>query len=131
MTTSGINKETGIGCRMVQQTIAHWKKHGQPSSSHGNCGRHSIINERDRCSLKRIVKKDHHASVQIISSVFNQCHKRLSPCIMHRELKKYQFNQMQSNKKTTGVCCKHLEFARTHQNWTVENWKQVMWSDLL
>ena len=43
MTTSGINKETGICYRTIQR----------------NCGRHSIMNERDRCSLKRIVKKDH------------------------------------------------------------------------
>ena len=67
-----INEETGVGCRTIQQTLAYWKQYGEPSSSHSNCGRGKILSERDRCSLKRLVKKNCHSSVQMITSEFNE-----------------------------------------------------------
>ena len=71
-TTRKINEETVVGCRMTQQTIAYWKQYGKPSSSCSNCSRGKILNERDRCSLKRLVKENYCSSVQMITSEFNE-----------------------------------------------------------
>ena len=131
-TTREINEETGVGCRTIQRTIAYWKQYGEPSSTRGNCGRGKILNERDRRSLKRLVKKNRRSSVQMITSEFNEGTKKVSPRTIRRELKNMHLRKCKSTKKLLVSATnrkKRLEFARNHRNWTVEQWKKVVWSD--
>ena len=79
--TREINEETGVGCRTIQRTIAYGKQHGEPGSSRGNCGRGKILDERDRRSLKRPVKKNRRSSVQMITSQFNEGPKKVRTLI--------------------------------------------------
>ena len=95
-------------------------------------GRVKILNERDRHSLKRLVKKNRHSSVQMITSEFNEGTKKVSPCTICRELKNMHLRKCKSTKKPLVSATnqkKCLEFAQNHRNWTVEQWKKVMWSD--
>ena len=116
-TTREINEETGVGCRTIQRTIAYWKQYGEPSSSRGNCGRGKILNERDRRSLKRLVKKNRRSSVQMITSEFNEGMKKVSPRTIRRELKNTHLRKCKSTKKPLVSATnrkKRLEFARNN-----------------
>ena len=68
----------------------------------------------------------------MITSEFNEGMKKVSPCTICRELKNTHLRKCKSTKKPLVSATnwkKCLEFAQNHQNWTVEQWKKVMWSD--
>ena len=63
------------------------ERDGEVPSFSGNSGRAEILNTRDRRSLKRLVKSNRRMSVQQLTSMFHEGHKKISACIMHRKLK--------------------------------------------
>ena len=131
-TTREISTETDINVRTIQRIIARWKKDGEPCSSRANCGRNKILGDRDRRVLKRLVKKNRRSSTQIITSKFCEGPKKVSQRTVRRELKKMNLGKRNPIRKPLVSAAnrkKRLLFAREHQNWTVEDWKNVMWSD--
>lgn len=70
-TTKEIAETTKIGLRTVQHIIKTWKDSGEPSSSRKKCGRKKILNDRDRRSLKRLVKSYRKKSTVELTAMFN------------------------------------------------------------
>lgn len=131
-TTKEISETTGINLRTVQRIIKEWKDSGECSSSRDNCGRKKILSDRDRRSLKRLVKKNRKKSTLQITTMFNAGVKTVSARTMRRELKGLGLNSCTATRKPLVSQMnrrKRLQFAKAHKNWTVEDWKRVMWSD--
>lgn len=97
--TRDISTVTGINVRTIQRAIACWKQDGAPSSSRAKCGRHSILDDRDRRSLKRAVKKNRRSSTQMLTSEFSEGPKKVSQRTVRRELEKMHLSKCKSTRK--------------------------------
>lgn len=86
-TSKEIAETTKIGLRTVQRIIKNWKDSGDPSSSRKKCGRKKILNDRDRRSLKRLVRSNRRKTTVELRAMFNSESKSISTRTMRRELK--------------------------------------------
>jgi len=85
---------------------------------------HSIITQITTGKASNTVQATKHINSIILHSV--------SPQTVRRVLKKHSFKAVTKKKRPllTAVHRKKcLEFALKYQNWTVENWKWVIWPD--
>ncbi len=81
--------------------------------------------------MDRLVRDDRMATVTQITTRYNQgMQNTISECTTHRTLKQMGCRRSHwvpllsaKNRK------RRLQFAQAHQNWTIENWKNVAWSD--
>ncbi|MBW0592240.1 hypothetical protein O181_131955 [Austropuccinia psidii MF-1] len=92
-------------------------------------GRKPILNEHDIRQLKRVTQIRRQASLnEIINSITKEVSSRTVQRVLHKEgifsriavikphLRPQHFN-------------KQLAVARAHVNWSVEDWKKVIWTD--
>ncbi len=83
--------------------------------------------------MGRLVRDDRKAIVTQITTHYNQgMQNTISECTTCRTLKQMRYSSRrphrvpllsEQNRK------RRLQFAQTHQNWTIEDWKNVAWSD--
>ncbi|GFU64449.1 endothelin-converting enzyme homolog [Trichonephila clavipes] len=87
----------------VSNVIVKWKRRGSETSEK-RTGRPKILGERSRRSLKRVMKQNRNSSLVEISQEFQS---------------------------SSGIRnAKHrLQWCRAHRHWTVNLWKNVLWSD--
>uniref|UniRef100_A0A3B5RET6 Tc1-like transposase DDE domain-containing protein n=1 Tax=Xiphophorus maculatus TaxID=8083 RepID=A0A3B5RET6_XIPMA len=131
-TSKEIAETTRIGLRTVQRIIKNWKDGGEPSSSRKKCGRKKILNDGDRRLLKHLVKSNGRKTTAELRSMFNCESKSISTRTMRRELKGLGLNSCVAVRKpliSKANQKKRLQFPREHKDWTLEEWKRVMWSD--
>ncbi len=83
--------------------------------------------------MGRLVRDDRKATVTQITTRYNQgMQNTISECTTRRTLKQMGYSSRRphrvpllsaKNKK------RRLQLAQVHQNWTIEDWKNVAWSD--
>ncbi len=83
--------------------------------------------------MGRLVRDDRKATVTQITICYNQnMENTISECTTRRTLKHMGYSSRSphwvpllsaKNRK------QRLQFAQAHQNWTIEDWKNVAWSD--
>jgi hypothetical protein len=115
----------GIGIRIVQRIILKWKTADEPSSAHQNCCWAKILDDRDRRSLKRLVKSSRWCSIHQLTSVSNQGAKRIFTCTVRRELKETGMRSCVAKGKPLGSAAnrkKRILFARDQKlgHWAME-----------
>ena len=110
--------------RTVKRTIAQWKKDGEVHSCSGNSGRAKI--------LIILGLGNRRKSVQQLTKMFSKSRKKMSPRIMHCELKEMGSRSCAVTRKplvSKANQKKMFKFAKYHKDWTVEQWKRVLWLD--
>lgn len=117
----------------VSNVMTAYEKHGKTSSSKQNSGRKSILSERDRRTLTRIVRSDHKTTAAKVTAELNDhLEHPVSTKTVRRELHKSGFHGRAAIRKpllsTTNVA-KRLEWCKIHQKWSMEQWKNVIFSD--
>lgn len=98
---------------------ASLKRSGRPKKSSGRLDR--IIKHQSRLN-RRMPLAELKANVA----------PELSDSTVRRILKSSNIQKWRAAKRpalTAAGAAKHLAWARAHQNWTVEDWKRVVWSD--
>ncbi len=83
-------------------------------------------------SLKRLVKSNCKKTTVELTAMFDSESKSISTRTMQRELKGLGLNSCVALRKpliSEANRKKRLQFAREHKDWTLEQWKKVMWSD--
>ncbi len=99
----------------------------------GSWGRKCLVDVRGQRTMGRLVRDDRKTTVTQITTRYSQgMQNTISDCTTSRTLK-----QMGSSSRTPHrvplLSEKNrkwrLQFAQTHQNWTIEDWKKVAWSD--
>ena len=75
-----------------------------------------FLNERDRCSLKRLVKKNCCSPVQMITSEFNEGMKKVSPCTICRVVKNMHLRKCKTSKKPLVSATNHKKCLEFTQN---------------
>ena len=124
-----IQSKTGIG----KSTIGRIKKEvdidkenlqgGQPSKL-SPCDKQSIIRQITTGKLDNAVQATQYINTIISNPVSAQT--------VRNALKEHNFRAVVKQKQPAlkkAHRIARLQFARTHLNWTVEDWKRVLWSD--
>ncbi len=83
--------------------------------------------------MDRLVRDDRKATVTRITTCYNQgMQNTISECTTHQTLKKMGYSSKRPHQVLL-LSAKNrkqkLQFTQTHQNWTIEDWKNVAWSD--
>jgi transposase len=124
-----IKDKTGLG----KGTISRISKEvdGNKENNHG--GHPSKLSARDKqsivCQIKSGKLDNAVQATQFINGIIPN---PVTSQTVRNALKKNQFYA--ATKKKTPLlkcahCIQHLEFARYHENWTVEDWKRILWTD--
>ncbi len=83
--------------------------------------------------MGRLVRDDRKATVTQITTHYNQgVQNTISEHTTRRTLKQVDYSSRRPHRVlllSAKNRKRRLQFAQTHQNWTIENWKNVAWSD--
>ena len=108
--------------------MTEFKKHGKTSSHRSNSDRTSKRHDRDRCTLKRVVRRMHRTTAEL-----NQHpNSPVSTTILHREPNKSEYHGRSAIMKpllSTINIMKNSKWCRDHKGWSADRWKQVIFSD--
>ncbi len=83
--------------------------------------------------MGRLVRDDRKATVTQISTRYNRgVPNTISECTIRRNLKQIAYSSRRPHRVpllSVKNRKRRLQFAQAHQNWTIEDWKNVAWSD--
>ncbi len=97
------------------------------------CGRKCLVDVRGQRRMSRLVRDDRKATITQITTGNNQgMQNTISERTTRQTLKQMDYSSRRphrvpllsdKNRK------RRLQFTPAHQNWTIEDWKNVAWSD--
>ncbi len=83
--------------------------------------------------MGRLVRDDRKATVTQITPCYNQgMQNTISECTIHRTLKQMGYSSRRPHRVpllSAKNRKRRVQFTQAHQNWTIEDWKNVAWSD--
>ncbi len=83
--------------------------------------------------MGRQVRDDRKATVTQITTRYNQgMHNTISECTTRRTLKQMDYSSRRPHREpllSAKNRKRRTQFTQAHQNWTIEDWKNVAWSD--
>ncbi len=122
---------TGI---FTQQPSLGFTKNGLKISRERQlCGRKCLVDVRGQRRMNRLVRDDRKTTLTQITTRYNQdLQNTISEHTTRRTLKQMGSSSRRphrvpllSDKNST----RRIQFTQAHQNWTIEDWKNVAWSD--
>ncbi len=131
---------------VFQKLLIYWDFHAQPSLRFtgngpkkrkypvsGSCVDENALLMSEVRGDGRLVRDDRKATVTQITARYNQGMKNtISEHTTRRTLKQMGYSSKRPHRVTL-LSAKNgkqsLQFAQAHQNWTIEDWKNVAWSD--
>ncbi len=127
--TCSIAKKTGLGKSTVIRTLHNiLPNHQMPSSGHpsklSSRAQHAILSQITMGKVSNAVQATKHINTIIPHPVSSQT--------VRNVLKKHSFKAVTKKKKPLLSAMhrkKCLAFALKYKEWTVEDWKRVIWSD--
>src|SRR5882762_969242 len=127
--THQIAHSTGLN----QSTIGRLCSKHLPNLPKASGGHPSIISPVDMCHAIRLIGSGKAKNaVQVIKTLQDVKNCSISPQTIHHHLKKAGMKAVVKQK--CPLLAHHhrrarLDFALSHQDWTIEDWKHVIWSD--
>ncbi len=83
--------------------------------------------------MDRLVRDDRKATVNQITACYNQVMQNtISECTTRRTLKQMGYSSRRPHRVpllSAKNRKRRIQFIQAHQNWTIEDWKNVAWSD--
>ncbi len=118
----------GFSRTTISRVYREWSEKEKISSERQLCGRKCLVDVRGQRRMGRLVRDDRKTTITQITTRYNQdMQKTLSERTTRRTLK-----QMGSSSRTPHrvplLSAKNRK-QETNQNWTIEDWKNVPWSD--
>jgi transposase len=124
-----IQSRTGLG----RSTIGRVKKEVDSNKENSKGGRPSKLSPHDKKSiLRQITTGKLDNAVQATHFINNILPNPVSAQTVRNALKENGFSSVVKKKCPLLRRCHRedrLKFAKYHENWTVEDWKRVLWSD--
>ena len=128
-TTRQISASTGFS----NSTISRIRTEHCPNLPKATGGRPSIISPTDmRHAIRLLGTGKAENAVQITKTLQDVKNHSISPQTIRRHLKKAGMKAVVKQKCPLLSKChrrERLDFALSHQDWTVDDWKRVIWSD--
>uniref|UniRef100_A0AAY5JZ80 Transposase Tc1-like domain-containing protein n=1 Tax=Esox lucius TaxID=8010 RepID=A0AAY5JZ80_ESOLU len=120
----------GFSRTTISRVYKEWCEKGKTSSMRQSCGRKCLVDARGQRRMGRLIQADRRATLTEITTCYNRGMQQ-SIC-EGTTLRRMGNNSRRPHRVpliSTTNRKKRLQFARAHQNWTVEDWKNVAWSD--
>ncbi len=123
----------GISSTTISRVYREWSEKEKISSERQLCGRKCLVDVRGQRRMSRLVRDDRKATVTQITTRYNQgMQNTISELTTRRTLKQMGYSRrrphrvplLSDKKRKQGLQC-----AQAHQNQTIEDWKNVAWSD--
>ncbi len=123
----------GFSCTTISRVYREWSEKEKISSERQLCGRKCLVDVRGQRRMGRLVGDDRKATLTKITTRYNQgMQNTISERTTCRTLKQmdhssrrpYRVPLLSANNMKL-----RLRFIQAHQNWTIEDWKNVAWSD--
>ncbi len=123
----------GFSRTTISRVYREWSGKEKISSEQQLCGRKCLVDVRGQRRMDRLVRDDRKATVTQITTRYNQdMQNTISEPTTRRTLKQMGYSSRRphrvpllsdKNRK------QRLQFTQAHQNWTIEDCKNVVWSD--
>ncbi len=97
------------------------------------CGRKCLVEVRGQRRMGRLVRDDRKVTVTQITTRYNQGMQNTIPEHTTRQTLKQMGSSSRRPHRVPLLSAKNRkrrqQFTQTHQDWTIEDWKNVAWSD--
>ncbi len=123
----------GFSRTTISRVYREWSEKEKISSERQLCGRKRLVDVRGQRRMGRLVRDVRKATVTQITTRYNQgMQNTISERTTCRTLKQMGYSSRRphqvlllsaKNRK------RRLQFTQAHQNWTIEDWKNISWSD--
>ena len=131
-TQKEISNQLNILLPSIEDVLRKWKLHHTVKDL-PKTGRSHIVSDRTRCQLVRMIQNGKIKTAEELAKVAKQFNiVGISSRTACNELYIAGMRVMRMVKKpllTAEHRRKRFEFTRSHSNWTVDDWKQVIFSD--
>ncbi len=119
----------------ISRVYREWSEKEKISSERQLCGWKCLVDVRGQRRMCRLVRDDRKTTVTQITPRYNQdMQNTISEHTTHRTLKQMGSSSrrphrvlLRSDKNST----RRIQFTQDHQNWTIEDCKNVAWSRFL
>ncbi len=123
----------GFSHTTISSVYREWSEKEKISSERQLCGRKCFVEVRGQRRIDRLVRDDRKTTVTLITTRYNQdLQNTISEHTTRRTLKQMCYSSrrphrvpLQSDKNST----RRIQFTQDHQNWTIEDCRNVAWSD--
>ncbi len=123
----------GFSRTTISRVYREWSEKEKISSKRQLCGRKYLVYVRDQRRMDRLVRDDRKTTVTQITARYNQgMQNTISERTTRRTLKQMGYSSRRPHRVpllSAKNRKRRLQFTQTHQNWTIEDWKNVAWSD--
>ncbi|KAG1931641.1 hypothetical protein F2P79_021521 [Pimephales promelas] len=122
----------GFSRTTISRVYREWSEKEKTSSERQFCGR-KCLDARGQRRMARLVRADRRATVTQITTRYNQGgQKSISERTVRRTLRQMGYSSRRPHRVPL-LSAKNrklrLQFAQAHRNWTIEDWKNVAWSE--
>ncbi len=122
----------GFSRTTISRVYREWSEKEKISSEQQLCGRKCLVDVRGQRRKSRLVRDDRKATVTQITTRYNQgMQKTISERTTHRTLKQMGSSSRRPHRVpllSAKNRTRRLQFTQAHQNWTIEDWKNIAWS---
>ncbi len=119
----------GFSRTTISSVYREWSEKEKISSEQQLCGQ-KCLDVRGEC---RLVKNDRKATVTQITTRYNQgMQNTISECTTRWTLKQMGYSSRRPHRVpllSAKNRKRRIQFTQAHQDWTIEDWKNVAWSD--
>ncbi len=123
----------GFSHTTISRVYREWSKKEKISSEQQLCGQKCLVDVRGQRRMGRLVRDDRKATVTQITTRYNQgMQNTISENTTRRTLKQMGYSSRRTHRVpllSAKNSKRRLQFAQAHQNWTIEDWKNIAWSD--
>jgi len=124
-----ISASTGLH----QSTISRIRSKHRPGLAKPSSGRPSLLSSADtRYAIRLITTRKAENASQVAKSIRHMIKKPVSTRSIRRYLHRAGMKAVVKTKRPLLKPCHHkerLSWALAHKDWTLEDWKRVVWSD--